>query len=471
MRTYGDDLAQLCLGVARLVDAADRQDPLTEPWRVLAARDAVVRGLSSAYIAVAGKPSRGHDMEQRATVPLQYLSKVLAAEPRLAPQHSAAEAGQLPGTDQFWTLAAGGAVGLEQHLAGSRFLGAADSWTAVGDFARIARALPWLDSDLAQRIQTYVEREHLMGAQRSALQSAAHHLGSTRHDVELRTASGEVLRLIDDTHRTSGAAELHTETRRPLAVRSGQDVPEALRRLAHQLSTSDSVGMRDIVVCCNALRRIAASSEAVLREVGGRTTAYAIVNQLSDVQGELAELAAHRTRVASITQAAGVAVQAQSLANVLHPFQGQDRAIQASEAAKQLEPTVAALTRAVERSSRSGVLLVPWDTAGRSIEQGFWQPALDPESPQLASIRKTAAACRDAARLLPGLASIMRQEHGFLLADDRLSQLIASAAHTVDRTVAARARQDTAADRHATSPRRWRPGQGRGQQTLSGTAL
>lgn len=470
MRTYGDDLAQLCLGVARLVDAGDRQCQLTEPWRVLAARDAVVRGLASAYIAVAGKPSRGYDMEVRATAPLQYLSKVLATEPRLAPHHSATDAGQLPGTDQFWTRAAGGAVGLEQHLAGSRFLGATDSWTAVGDLARIARALPWLDSDLAQRLKTYGGIEHIQGPQRLALQSAARHLGRTRHDVELRTASGEVLRLIDDTQRTSGAAELHAETRRPLAVRSGQDVPEALRRLAHQLSTSDSVGMRDIVVCCNALRRIAASSEQVLREVGGRTTAYAIVNQSSDLQGELAELAAHRTRVVSITQATGVAVQAQSLANV-HPFQGQDRAIQACEAAKQLGPTVGALTRAVERSSRSGVLLVPWDTAGRSIEQGFWQPALDPESPQLVDIRTSAAACRDVARLLPGLVSVMRQEHGFLLADDRLSQLIASAAHTVDRTVAARACQDTAVDRLATSPGRWRPGQGRGHQTLRGTAV
>lgn len=240
-----------------------------------------------------------------------------------------------------------------------------------------------------------------------------------------------------------------------MLVKSATDVPEALTRLAYQLSLSNHFGMRDIVTCAAALRRVAASADKVLSSTGWSTAEQLLSPRLAGLQASLAEVASYRSRLASVTQAEHVEMQAHSLGDLLHLHRGPEPVRLAAESVDRLGPTVAAFTRAIDRSSRNGTLLVPWDCAGRRSECGFWQPALDPEAPPLQGIRAAGANCRSEARLLPGLVSILQQEHGFQLDRDRVAQLTAGATRTVDRVVAARTGGGDSRTA-STPPRRWR---------------
>lgn len=161
--------------------------------------------------------------------------------------------------------------------------------------------------------------------------------------------------------------------------------------------------------------------------------------RLSGLQSCLAELAAHRTRLASTRQAAGVEAQAQALARAPRSGSDTDGVHAAAETVNELGRTVGALTRAIDRSSRNGTLLVPWDAAGRGRpELGFWQPALDPHAPQLEGLRRIADSCRIEGRQLPGLVNIIQQQHGLQLSQNHVTQRVVGATRTVDRVLTAR---------------------------------
>jgi len=457
VRTYGDDLAQLCLGIARLVHTAAQQSDLIEPWRVLAARDAVLQGLTAAYGTLAGPLPASPRRSQAARQPVQFLSSAMAEHPRLAPTLSASEGLGLTGTDQYWSLAAGGAVGFEEHVSELRYLDARDGWTAVADLTRVAQAVPLLDADLAARIRAWNEGADPRrgGMSRAGWISIIRHLEDPVRAHALRSGAHEVLQIIDALDRSDAAAGIHAQQHRLLLVRSASDVPEALTRLAYHLSLSDQLGMRDVVICAAALRRVAGSAGEALSRTRWSTVEQLLSPRLAGLQASLAEVASYRSRLASVTQAEHVEAQARSLGDLLHLHRGPEPVRLAAESVDRLGPTVGAFTRAIDRSSRNGTLLIPWDAAGRRSEGGFWQPALDPEAPPLRGIRAAAGNCRCEARSLPGLVSILQQEHGFQLERDRVAQLTAGATRTVDRVAAART-VDGDSRTASTPPRRWR---------------
>lgn len=203
------------------------------------------------------------------------------------------------------------------------------------------------------------------------------------------------------------------------------------------------------------------------------TVEYLLAPRLAGLQASLAEVASYRGRLASATQAQYVEMQARSLGDLLHLHRGPEPVRLAPESVDRLGPTVGAFTRAIDRSSGNGALLVPWDAAGRRSEGGFWQPALDPEAPPLRGIRAAATDCRSEARSLPGLVSILQQEHGFSLDRDRVAHLTAGAVNTIDRVVAARTVGEDSRTR-STPPRRWRtctPACRRCNKRLSGQSV
>lgn len=397
-------------------------------------------------------PGRDHAARQ----PVRYLGSVLAAQPRLARSMRASDALGLGGTDRYWALAAGGAVGFEEHLREMRYLDGADEWTAINDLARLARAVPLLDADLGVRIRTWSAEpgQDLQGRSRSGWTSLARHLDDPDRAHGLRSGANEVLRLFDPALRSDAAAGIHSHQARPLLVRASGDVPEALARLTHLLALSDNLGMRDIITCAAALRRVAASADTALAATGWSTVRELLSPRLVRLQVSLAEVATYRGRLASVDQAEGVELQARSIGDLLHPHAGEEGVRLAAESVDRLGPTVGAFTRAIERSSRNGSLLVPFDLAGRSANTGFWQPSLDPEAVPLRGIRVAAAGCFSEARLLPGIVSIVQQEHGLQLMRDHTAQLAAGAARTVDRVVAARTSSGDPRVR-VTPPRRW----------------
>lgn len=182
-----------------------------------------------------------------------------------------------------------------------RYLDSRDGWTAVADLARLARAMPLLDADLASRIRAWNDhgepsRNRLS---RTGWISITRHLEDPARAHALRSGAHEVLRIIDASDRGDAAAGIHAQQHRPMLVRSATDVPEALSRLAYQLSLSDHLGMRDIVTCAAALRRVADSAGEVLSSTRWSTVEHLLAPRLAALQASLAEVASYRGRLAS----------------------------------------------------------------------------------------------------------------------------------------------------------------------------
>lgn len=386
MTSYGEALTTLAGGIAKLVAAGPDQEPLADPRSVLAARDSVVGAIRAAYLAVVTLPPHRYRASDLTLDPVPALGAALRGLTRAEPDLGAWDAAKLPEPEAAWGTATVAAVGVEAHLDGLARLSGEGAWTAVGDLARLAKALIHLDHDLARR------HPNPQPAAVSALTDPVTHR-------RLWLCAEEVLHLAGSGRRVDEAAALRQVARRPLLVRRPADLPAGVARLADLLPGAGPLAVRDVVFCADALQRVAAAAAATLSSSDdpalGRLAAA-----LGQLRGPLASLAGQRRALASITAPRlHLGAQSQALADICaRGLDGANTNVQV-HTGQQLARAAQGLADAVERTVLSGGYLVPSDEiSGRRRGAGLylWMPSHDPRQPRLAAALSCCQSIRQA---------------------------------------------------------------------------
>lgn len=403
--TYGEHTQELARLMAGIVARPEARIPDTDLPTVLDCRDVVTSTVAATYRRLThANPHYPATLSGLETNPVDVLGGLLARHPRIgsgerSPTERVDQVGTNPMTRR-WQHAARAATLAAHRAETAGLVWRSDpeaAWKGVADLAALAQALPAADRDLAHAAEAagWTEHTHALRA------AASSGIATAAPTVEALARSGPL-----STRADQAAGPPATLT--PTPVRHLADLAEAQHKTAAQLRAATPAPSLHVVtaVATGQARASGAAADMLARDPDN----HSVVAALRDRADNLTEIAAARTRIASIHPGRGDVRAAHQAGEVMRVLTARTR-----DVPKDLDPAaphllafasagsdvVTALDEAVSGASARGDYVVPsqglhtaWERAGAGTSPPLLA-ATHTAATREASINRTVTAAYD----------------------------------------------------------------------------
>jgi hypothetical protein len=381
--TYRHDMHHLAVTLARLLHTGDTIAAADLDIAV-GAHTATVALLRQVHGDVTGTGQRAGPLHiaEAERHPVGLLGRLLADVPHLsdaAPSQVLATTPVSAVGEQWKAVARSAtlaAAGWQSIPATHRPAGDA-AWAELADVASLTQGLLAASDDLA---------DSLARAGRDPAAQALRQVGRSG----LGVAAEQTRRLAVTGPLLPGPDHVRPPSRRPVAVRSCEDLPEAFRRLTHLIRSAGAISPRDVDVIAQTVAAAAHLGSRVL-DMHGDTAAAAVLRRHADLLSRATDTTRRLATIEPLDRGPVIQAQAihQHLAAARRRHELPDPGTVQAYAAELADVTTA-LNDATHREIRRGAWLTPSEHS--ALDRPHWIPANQTDhAPRIAARLQEAA--------------------------------------------------------------------------------